>query len=77
MAEFFTFTGVGGSRHSIGDSNCTTCFDRIGYPCKCGGRIHSEFGDEHDNGDYYVLYCCEKCGEVSTDPLDFHKIWGR
>lgn len=30
---------------------------------KCGGEVHSHFGDENYDGDYWLIYHCHKCGE--------------
>lgn len=59
----FNFGEFGGTDHRAGDPNCEDCW--IGYPqrCHCGGLIHSNFGDEDWDGDYWLETKCDKCGE--------------
>ncbi len=51
--------------HYVGDPDCSSCFG-IHYPkkCKCGGLIHSDFGDElGEDCEYFLIYKCDKCGD--------------
>lgn len=49
--------------HEEGNKNCPSCW--FGYPvaCECGGLIHAAFGDENEEGDWWLIYKCDKCGE--------------
>ena len=51
-------------KHEVGNTNCPACF---GYndprPCKCGGLIHTSFGDENYDGDYWLYEKCDSCGD--------------
>jgi len=33
----------------------------------CGGDVHSHFGDENADMDYWLYYHCHKCGEYYAD----------
>ena len=57
-----TFT-IDGRDHVIGDKDCLACWFDEALPCKCGGLVHTEFGDENYDGDYWLWYRCDKCGE--------------
>ncbi len=57
-----TFT-IDGSEHEIGDKECGVCWSGYPKPCKCGGLIHAEFGDENYDGDYWLYYKCDLCGD--------------
>lgn len=63
------FLGDTNEIHEIGNNECSTCWK--GYPRKheCGGLIHATFGDENSDGDYWLYYKCDKCGE--TDIIDY------
>ena len=49
--------------HVKGDKDCDGCW--AGYPkeCECGGLVHAEFGDENFDGDYWLIYLCDRCGD--------------
>jgi len=51
------------NNHFTGDKKCSGCWGNYPEPCKCGGLIHAEFGDENYDGDYWLYYRCDKCGE--------------
>lgn len=51
--------------HKIGLVVCKVCWNDSSMSCKCGGRIHREFGDEGPDGWSYDLeYLCDKCGKT-------------
>lgn len=55
--------------HPVGDLTCTAgwCGSNYPKPCDapgCTGLIHSEFGDESSNGDYWLYTKCDVCGEA-------------
>jgi hypothetical protein len=63
MSEKFFEIG-GNKNHKVGDKRCPECFGSAWpVPCKCGGEIHSEFGDENSDGDYWLYTACDQCGE--------------
>ena len=49
-------------RHNSGAIKCSSCWEGHTWPCKCGGRIHQEFGDTDDGGDYWLDDVCDRCG---------------
>lgn len=49
------------SKHYVGDADCDACFESP-KECKCGGLIHSTFGDENWDS-YWLYYRCDLCGE--------------
>ena len=52
--------------HIIGDEKCRACWFKENGPCErpgCPGRLHRAFGDENYEGDYWLVYKCDKCGE--------------
>lgn len=53
------------SEHYVGDKECSGCWDGYPKPCSCGGLIHACFGDENYDGDYWLYYKCDMCGETS------------
>jgi hypothetical protein len=53
------------SEHAVGDKECSGCWGEYPKPCSCGGLIHAEFGDENADGDYWLMYTCDKCGDTS------------
>lgn len=65
--------GDNDNRHTVGDAECTVgwCGGISGYPenCEftegCNGLVHAEFGDENGDGDYWLYYKCDQCGETS------------
>jgi hypothetical protein len=54
---------IDGVDHEIGDKECSDCWSGYPKPCKCGGFIHAKFGDENYDGDYWLYYSCDVCGE--------------
>jgi len=56
---------IDGFDHARGDPKCGQCWTLFPEPCKCGGLIHGQFGDEDADCDYWLYYACDKCG--STD----------
>lgn len=61
MSNDFIVSRDSGLVHTVGDGECPECW-ATPVPCYCGGLIHSEFGDEDGDGNYYLLYLCDKCG---------------
>ena len=59
---------IDNNMHNIGDVACPQCW---GYhdpkPCECGGLIHTEFGDEDGDCNYWLYYKCDKCGSTEGD----------
>ena len=51
-----------GIKHEIDNPNCHECWHEPSR-CKCGGLIHTEFGDEDYDGDYWLYHKCDRCGE--------------
>lgn len=52
-----------GNAHEVGDTECGECWSNYPKPCKCGGLVHTDFGDEDADCNYW-LYCkCDKCGD--------------
>lgn len=68
--DTFTF-GDWGDRelHRRGDEACAEglCKGKgageYPLPCKCGGLIHANFGDESSDGDYWLYEKCDRCGK--------------
>lgn len=54
---------IDGVEHEIGDKECSDCWSGYPKPCKCGGLIHAEFGDENYDMDYWLYYKCDLCGD--------------
>lgn len=56
---------VDGKEHEVGNIKCPDCWGDYPYRhINCGGLIHSEFGDENYNGDYWLYTKCDKCGDI-------------
>ena len=59
-------SGEGMYAHKIGDINCREgwCHSGEGFPkpCKCGGLIHADFGDEDMDCNYWLYKRCDRCG---------------
>jgi hypothetical protein len=49
------------NNHEIGNENCGACWEDTLDKCDCGGLIHTEFGDESSDGDYWIHKQCDKC----------------
>ena len=49
--------------HDVGDNECPECWDGFPRECQCGGLVHASFGDEDYEGDYWLYYKCDKCGD--------------
>ena len=64
MTDFELFTVGSGfdadEGHEIGNPECPECWNPP-TQCNCGGLIHSAFGDENYDGDYWLIHSCEKC----------------
>jgi len=46
-------------------------YDTIRICSTCGGDVHSHFGDENADGDYWLRYHCHTCGkDYSADDWD-------
>ena len=62
-------SGEGIYWHQVGNADCREgwCLGIDGngwpYPCKCGGLIHADFGDENASGDYWIHRKCDRCGD--------------
>ncbi len=54
------------SDHEKGNKECPECWDDECKKCQyCErGLVHTEFGDENYDGDYWLLYECDECGEL-------------
>jgi len=65
MGKCFDVSGEGLYQHEIGNANCQEgwCSGGGGFPhpCRCGGLIHADFGDE-DWDDYWLYRKCDRCG---------------
>ena len=57
--------------HEVGNSECPDCWKNYPVPCKCGGLIHAQFGDEDSNGDYWLEKFCDTC-EDDYEELDYY-----
>lgn len=56
--------------HERGNKDCPRCWYEEASPCVCGGLIHSEFGDEDIDCNYWLYYKCDRCG----DDYEFKEI---
>jgi hypothetical protein len=57
-----------GVEHTVGDEDCSQCWSDGPLECTeedCSGLLHTEFGDENYNGDYWLYYLCDVCGSTS------------
>jgi hypothetical protein len=66
MPEFIDVSGEGLYSHEVGNKDCDAGWcGSSGYPrpCKCGGLIHADFGDEDSDCNYWLYLKCDKCGE--------------
>ena len=63
----FDVSGEGLYQHESGNKNCREgwCDGIHGFPCpcKCGGLIHADFGDEDSDCNYWLHKKCDNCGE--------------
>ncbi len=48
--------------HEISNKECSDCWQGYPVPCKCGGLVHAQFGDENSDGDYWLEKFCDVCG---------------
>jgi len=67
MAETL-LVGDSGVDHDVGDEGCRACWSGFPLPCgekDCKGLVHTTFGDENMDCDYWLYYKCDVCG--STD----------
>lgn len=65
--ETMTFR-IDGLDHVGGDPECGWCWS--GYPKPhedCTGLLHASFGDENYDGDYWLYYRCDVCGDTTGD----------
>lgn len=64
-APTIDLSGEGMYAHKIGDINCREgwCGPGDGFPkpCKCGGLIHADFGDEDMDCNYWLYERCDRC----------------
>ena len=60
-------SGDGLYAHRVGNRQCNEGWcnggDEYPKPCKCGGLIHADFGDEDEDGGYWLYVKCDKCGQ--------------
>lgn len=63
--ETFDVSGEGIYQHEIGNKDCSEGWCGLSFPvpCKCGGLIHADFGDENADCEYWLYKKCDKCGE--------------
>lgn len=56
--------------HKKGNKKCPECWWNETLTCRCGGLIHTDFGDENcpDDGGYWLYETCEKCN--NPDPVE-------
>ena len=47
--------------HESGDIECELCWNRP-LSCECGGLIHTAFGDEDSDCNYWLYKKCDRCG---------------
>ena len=52
------------------DAPCAACWRGFPRPCRCGGQIHAELGDESASGDYWLRRWCAECGIDWGDPIE-------
>ena len=65
-----TFTITTETVHHIADGQCPTCLEEYPEPCRCGGLVHGELGEEQDtDGNFLVATRCDRCGR-NEDQLD-------
>ena len=57
--------------HEKGNKDCPECWDKETLLCQCGGIIHTDFGDENSDGDYWLYKTCENCDD--PDPVEYGK----
>ncbi len=60
-------SGDGLHEHRVGDTKCCQGWccggtNRYPAPCKCGGLIHADFGDEGPSG-WWLRIKCDRCGD--------------
>ena len=51
------------------DARCGGCWTSFPRPCRCGGQIHAEVGDENATGDIWLRRWYSKCGIDWDDPI--------
>lgn len=63
--ETLDVSGEGICQHEIGNKDCSEGWCGLSFPCpcKCGGLIHADFGDEDIDCNYWLYMKCDKCGE--------------
>jgi len=62
--EIETFTiGDTDHPHEIGNVDCGYCWTEHPLQCECGGLIHTAFGDEDSDCNYWLYKRCDRCGE--------------
>jgi hypothetical protein len=62
MINYISFGDVQ-YNHEVDNLDCQECWSGYPKPCKCGGLIHAQFGDENLDGDYWLFKHCDKCGD--------------
>ena len=68
MATTFLFQD---SEHDVGDAECGACWFGRNEPCpeEDGGRIHTSFGDENYDGDYWLYERCDVEALAEATPV--------
>lgn len=67
QSGFIDVSGEGIYEHRIGDGECCDGWCGGGgwgnypKPCRCGGLIHADFGDDGPGG-YWLYRRCDQCG---------------
>ena len=51
------------------DARCVGCWRSFPRPCRCGGQIHAELGDESAAGDFWLRRWCSNCGIDWDEPI--------
>lgn len=69
MSEIYRLGDVlAPDEHEVGNPECPACYEE-GYPrpCRCGGLVHSSFGDESvtEEGEenIWCYHGCDRCGD--------------
>lgn len=60
--------GDSGVDHPVGIEGCRACWNGYPMPCReegCAGLVHTTFGDENADMDYWLYYKCDVCGSTN------------